>query len=97
MRQVPVAARIVETDDADTPELGRILAHAGGRLAERAGAQLVEALEGFAIPVRAPPRGGSCGAGPFGRIEQRLIIGIRSEKRRVGKECVRTGRFRWTP
>src|SRR3546814_10872717 len=35
MRQVPVAARIVETDDADTPELGRILAHAGGRLAER--------------------------------------------------------------
>src|SRR3546814_12343238 len=26
-----------------------------------------------------------------------LFLSVRSEERRVGKECVRTGRFRWSP
>src|SRR3546814_12570415 len=39
----------------------------------------------------------SCGAAPETQSPARTPEGIRSEERRVGKECVSTCRSRWSP
>ena len=33
----------------------------------------------------------------IGQLRSLLILGVRSEERRVGKECVSTCRSRWSP
>src|SRR3546814_20604136 len=41
--------------------------------------------------------GASCAASAVGSVPRRLLRKYRSEERRVGKECVSTCRYRWSP
>src|SRR3546814_2198607 len=53
--------------------------------------QVAMALFHFAVQLRLQRRG------PIGQGRTGQMAGERSEERRVGKECVSTGRSRWSP
>src|SRR3546814_2661940 len=60
---------------------GRELARRAAAQAKRFGAEILSAQEAKKVEVREPYR----------------VVTLRSEERRVGKECVSTCRSRWSP
>src|SRR3546814_15366056 len=83
---------LVEVDGVDDAGQVRVglddAAHGGGEL-------LAEGLGGFLL--RPLERLAAAGHGPAGFGWQVVADQRRSEERRVGKECVSTCRYRWSP
>src|SRR3546814_13334305 len=95
--------------DCDEREI-ELLADRRLRALGHPGAQLLEAAKGRGMgfghrltmvretagPLQGTTRRRAAGA-RGGRFRRRSTSAKRSEERRVGKECVSTGRSRWTP
>src|SRR3546814_11295967 len=70
--------------------------------AERVEREEMQEMLGPHLQQQADPVAGSIAGGGIGCLERRnqfdgLPVAQRSEERRVGQECVSTGRSRWSP